>query len=143
VALPLAASASPPLDRDGFLEQILDYLEVPEMKQAIETVRSVFGDGPHVVARDIGNGLEALEAVPAALQPFFPTSIRSRRQSPSMSPSAAKPIPSRQWQALSRVPIREKKHSAGLARASRGCPINGRLADILLDHATGPVHAND
>jgi ADP-ribosylglycohydrolase len=41
------------------------------MKQAIETARSVIGDCLRVVARNIGNGIEALEAVPPRSQPFF------------------------------------------------------------------------
>lgn len=140
----LAVSASPPLDRDGFLGQILDHLEVPEMKQAIESVRSVIGDGPRVVARDIGNGIEAVEAVPAALAAFL-SNVDSFTETVSFAVAIGGDTDTiaSMAGALSGAYLGEEAIPPAWRERAEGARSMGRLADIILDQATGPVHAND
>lgn len=60
------------LDPESFIGSLLRHIAVAEMTAAIERVRIVLKDPrPEIVAREIGNGIEALEAVPAALTAFL------------------------------------------------------------------------
>lgn len=74
-AVALALRSAPDLDAPFFIDSLLEHVEVTEMAAAVARVRAVVDDPtPDEVARTIGNGIEALESVPAALAAFLANS---------------------------------------------------------------------
>lgn len=71
VAVACAVAAEPPLDQAFVVDAILDHVEVPEMRQAIDAAASLGASEPRQVAATLGNGITAIEAVPAALAAFL------------------------------------------------------------------------
>jgi poly(ADP-ribose) glycohydrolase ARH3 len=60
------------LDRDGFLDQLALVAQTPEFSQAIGFLRNMpTAAEPDVLAATLGNGIEALRSVPAAIGAFL------------------------------------------------------------------------
>ncbi|MGH2747423.1 MAG: ADP-ribosylglycohydrolase family protein [Actinomycetota bacterium] len=71
-AVALALRSDADIDARRFIDSLLEQVGVPEMTDAIARVGAVVDHpSPDVVARTIGNGIEAVEAVPAALAAFL------------------------------------------------------------------------
>ena len=141
----VAVSSGAPLDRDGFIDRIQEQVEVAEMREAIEAVRSLPVDAtPGSVADRVGNGIEAVEAVPAALAAFLSNAdsftdtiafaIALGGDTDTIASMAG---------ALSGTYLGEDAIPPPWRERAEGARSMGRLGDILFDHATAPLHAED
>ena len=115
------------------------------MREAIVRVQSVVAEAsPRAVVRHIGNGIEAVEVVPTALAAFL-SNLDSFTETVTFAVALGGDTDTiaSMAGALSGAYLGEEATPLLWREQAEGARSMGRLASILFDHATAPLHTED
>lgn len=140
VAVAWLVSVTGGIDVSLLIKETVGRIETSEMKTALETVESLIGHPPEEVAGSTGNGVAAVEAVPAALTAFLsnPESFADAIRFAVGLGGDTDTIASMTG-ALAGAYLGESAIPKAWRQRCEGAPSMGRLGGILMNHVLNEI----